>query len=172
VPAALWSGESAIVVSGAREDGNVVRRSARAILIDDEGRLVLIKRTKPGQSPYWTAPGGGVQVTDATPEAALRRELAEELGAVVGDVSRVFQISGNLDGAVRDETVYLGRLRAFDLTTRHGPELDDPGRGSYEIERIDLTGPGIAAVDLKPAALKDFVLANRMWLLGQAGVSC
>lgn len=53
------------------------RRAARAILIDDLGRLVLIKRTKPGQPPYWTAPGGGVEDTDASVEAALYRELAE-----------------------------------------------------------------------------------------------
>jgi hypothetical protein len=38
----------------------VERRSARAILIDDAGRLVLIKRSKPGREPYWTTAGGGV----------------------------------------------------------------------------------------------------------------
>ena len=38
----------------------VERRSARAILIDDEGRLVLIKRSKPDREPYWTTAGGGV----------------------------------------------------------------------------------------------------------------
>jgi 8-oxo-dGTP pyrophosphatase MutT (NUDIX family) len=59
------------------------RRAARAILIDDLGQLVLIKRTKLGQAPYWTAPGGGVDDTDASVEAALHRELAEELGATV-----------------------------------------------------------------------------------------
>jgi len=32
----------------------VGRRAARAILIDDGGRLVLVKRTKPGQAPYCT----------------------------------------------------------------------------------------------------------------------
>jgi len=30
----------------------VGRQAARAILIDDDGRLVLIERTKPGQAPY------------------------------------------------------------------------------------------------------------------------
>jgi hypothetical protein len=34
------------------------RHAARAILIDDAGRLVLIKRTRPGQVPYWTTAGG------------------------------------------------------------------------------------------------------------------
>ncbi|MGH3426145.1 MAG: NUDIX domain-containing protein, partial [Mycobacteriales bacterium] len=61
----------AMVVPSVRR---VSRRSARALLLDDDGCLVLIKRTKPGQSPYWTAPGGGVDATDATVEAALHRE--------------------------------------------------------------------------------------------------
>jgi ADP-ribose pyrophosphatase YjhB (NUDIX family) len=46
-------------------------------LIDDQGRLVLIKRTKPGRAPYWTTPGGGIEDADRSPEAALHRELAE-----------------------------------------------------------------------------------------------
>jgi 8-oxo-dGTP pyrophosphatase MutT (NUDIX family) len=59
----------------------VRRRSARAILIDDDGYLVLIRRTRPGRAPYWTTAGGGVEVDDASIEAAMHRELAEELGA-------------------------------------------------------------------------------------------
>jgi 8-oxo-dGTP pyrophosphatase MutT (NUDIX family) len=51
----------------------VERRSARAIAIDDEGRLVLIKRSKPGQEPYWTTAGGGVEDSDASIEAAMHR---------------------------------------------------------------------------------------------------
>lgn len=31
------------------------RISARAILIDDQDRLVLIRRTRPGRAPYWTS---------------------------------------------------------------------------------------------------------------------
>lgn len=58
----------------------VSRRSARALLLDDDGRLVLIKRTKPGQFPYWTTPGGGVEPGEST-TGALERELDEELGA-------------------------------------------------------------------------------------------
>ena len=46
------------------------RRSARAILIDDDGNLVLIRRTKPGVPVYWTTAGGGVEDSDASTEAA------------------------------------------------------------------------------------------------------
>ncbi|MGH3869561.1 MAG: NUDIX domain-containing protein [Pseudonocardiaceae bacterium] len=54
----------------------VSRRSARALLLDDDGRLVLIKRTKPGESPYWTTPGGGIEPGEST-TGALERELGE-----------------------------------------------------------------------------------------------
>lgn len=59
----------------------VVKRVARATLIDDDQRLLLIKRTKPGQEPYWTAPGGGIEPDDPSAEGGLIRELREELGA-------------------------------------------------------------------------------------------
>jgi len=62
----------------------------RAILWDERDQLVLIKRTKPDQAPYWTSPGGGLEPTDASLDAALRRELREELGAEAERLSQVF----------------------------------------------------------------------------------
>ena len=60
----------------------VERRSARAILIDGVGRLVLIRRTKPGRPMYWTTAGGGVEDGDSSVEAAMHREIFEELAGV------------------------------------------------------------------------------------------
>lgn len=72
---------------------SVVKRSARAIVIDDERRLVVVKRIKHGTAPYWTAPGGGVEPEDPSVEAALVRELREELGAEVDSIQQVFLVS-------------------------------------------------------------------------------
>lgn len=88
----------------------VGRRSVRAILIDGLDQLMLIKRTKPGQAPYWTAPGGGVEDTDASMEAALRRELAEELGAETAGVSQVFLVSSPSDAGVAVQHFFVARL--------------------------------------------------------------
>lgn len=147
----------------------VGRRAARAILIDDRGRLVLIKRTKPGQAPYWTAPGGGVEDTDASVEAALYRELAEELGAKAEDVSQVFLFSSPSDVGVAVQHFFVARLADLDESIRSGPEFSDQSRGGYELDRVDLRGDDLASVDLKPTALKEFVLANREALLVEAG---
>jgi 8-oxo-dGTP pyrophosphatase MutT (NUDIX family) len=148
----------------------VGRRAARAILIDDRGRLVLIKRTKPGQSPYWTAPGGGVEDMDSSVEAALHRELAEELGVCATDATQVFLFSSSSDTGVAVQHFFVARLVSLDESARSGPEFGDPSRGGYELDRINLLGDGLASIDLKPTALKEFILANREALLSDAGV--
>lgn len=161
------------MLSGVTEQLTVVvgRRAARAILIDDLGRLVLIKRTKPGQAPYWTAPGGGVEDTDASVEAALYRELAEELGAEAADASQVFLLSSPSDIGVAVQHFFVARLAGLDESARSGPEFNDPSRGGYELDRVGLLGDELASVDLKPTALKEFVLANREALLVEAGIA-
>lgn len=147
----------------------VGRRAARAILIDNLGQLVLIKRTKPGQAPYWTTPGGGVEDTDSSVEAALFRELAEELGAEATDASQVFLFSSPSDAGVAVQHFFVARLTGLDESARSGPELSDPSRGGYELDRVDLRGDDLAEIDLKPTALREFILANREALLVEAG---
>lgn len=146
----------------------IVKRSARAILIDDKDRLLLIKRSRPGQPVYWTAPGGGVEPSDPTPEAALRRELREELGATAGRCQQVFLFSSPKDDGVVVQHIFVARLADLDLARRDGPEFNDPSRGGYDLDYIDLSEESLAATDLKPEALKDFILANRDALLDAA----
>lgn len=146
----------------------VGRRAARAILIDDQGRLVLIKRTKPGQDPYWTAPGGGVETSDSSIEAALYRELSEELGAEAAGASQVFLFSSPSDAGVAVQHFFVARLVTLDESTRSGPEFSDPSRGGYDLDRINLHSDELTSIDLKPTALKEFILANREALLAEA----
>jgi ADP-ribose pyrophosphatase YjhB (NUDIX family) len=145
----------------------VGRRAARAILVDTDDRLVLIKRTKPNQPPYWTTPGGGVEESDKSVEAALRRELVEELGAEVASASQVFLLSTPSDAGVAVQHFFVARLLSLDETARTGPEYHDPSRGGYEVDRIDLRGDDLASVDLKPPALREYILANREALLAE-----
>lgn len=146
----------------------VGRQAARAILIDDDGRLVLIRRTKPGQAPYWTAPGGGVDASDKSVEAALHRELAEELGAEASGAARVFLFSSPSEAGVAVQHFFVARLRKLDESARGGPEFQDASRGGYDLDRVGLLGDDLASVDLKPDALKEFILANREALLAEA----
>ena len=150
----------------------VVRRAARAILLDDEGRLVLIRRTVPGRAPYWVTPGGGVEPEDASVEDALHRELLEELGGTATIVRQVFLTSRPKDGGLVVHHHFLARLVSMDLTLQSGPEFQDPTRGTYDVEHVDLRDDAaLAGIDLIPTSLKAFIRANREALFAEAEVS-
>lgn len=57
----------------------------------------------------------------------------------------------------------------LDESARSGPEFSDPSRGGYELGRVDLLGDESASIDLKPTALKEFILATCEALLAEAG---
>ncbi|MCI0386276.1 NUDIX domain-containing protein [Streptomyces sp. CNQ085] len=160
----------------------VVKRTARAILLDDD-EMILIKRTKPGREPYWITPGGGVETADATVVDALHRELDEELGAKVTDVVPAFvdtvshdpaedagsgaavvapQAAGAPDAAgdaVKVQFFFVCRLTSMDLSRRHGPEVEEP-RGEYEVVRVPFTRAGVASVEVVPPSLRAYLDAN------------
>ena len=150
----------------------VARRSARAILIDDDGNLVVIRRTKPDVPVYWTTAGGGVEDTDASVEDAMRREIFEELGATAAAASRVFLASTPSESGVKIQYFFLARLTSLDVSVRNGPEIADPAKGRYDPDRITLLddGTALAAIDLQPAELKRFIAANREALLAETGL--
>lgn len=141
----------------------ILRRSARTVLIDSEGQLVTIKRTRPGQTPYWTTPGGGVEPDDPSRQAAAERETAEELGAVVRMGPQVFLATAPRREGIQVHHFFLARLIGLDEALRTGPELNDPSRGTYELARIPLAD--LADVDLRPVELRDFIIANATALL-------
>ncbi|WP_328844988.1 NUDIX hydrolase [Streptomyces sp. NBC_00258] len=138
---------------------DVVRRSARAILLDGE-ELVLIKRTKPGREPYWVTVGGGVEADDDTIEAALHREVFEELGGTVDRAELVYLITDQLNGGIGVQHIFAARLVAMDLTARTGTEFSKPERGDYEVVRVPFTCGTLRELNLMPSQLADFIASN------------
>jgi 8-oxo-dGTP pyrophosphatase MutT (NUDIX family) len=133
-----------------------VRRAVRALLLDGDS-LVLLRRTRPGRAVYWTTPGGKIEPTDASPEAALRRELDEELGATAGPVRQVFACGEQSPEAHRLNTFYVCRLISMDLSRRHGPEFDDPAKGRYDVDLVPCTSADLASIDLIPETLAAYL---------------
>jgi len=94
-----------------------LRHSVRAIILDDQDRILLCRFALP-RGVVWATPGGGIEPGE-TPHAALRRELHEEIGLVLDGTPphvwhrRVVEpgyVSG-YDGAIQD--YFLVRTAAF-----------------------------------------------------------
>lgn len=127
----------------------------RALLITDEGKLLTIKRTRPGQDPYWVLPGGGVE-EDETLLDALARELREELAATA-DIRGLLHV---LHRPGEIQYFYLARVRTWSFDDRSGPEFADPARGQYQMEETPLSAEALEAIDLKPTEIAEVILGH------------
>ena len=72
----MWSGCELIEIVSPTEA--VLRHAARAIVLDGDDRVLLVRFQVDGRS-WWVAPGGGLEAGESH-EAAIVRELAEETG--------------------------------------------------------------------------------------------
>jgi len=97
-----------------------IRVIAVAVVVRDGYVLGELYSATPERPAFLRAPGGGVEPGE-TADAAVRRELAEELGATVTD-SRLLGVLENIfdnDGRPGHEIAYVFAVRS--------PELDDLG---------------------------------------------
>jgi ADP-ribose pyrophosphatase YjhB (NUDIX family) len=95
-----------------------------AVVVDDTGRVVLIRRGKAPDLGEWSIPGGAVELGESLADA-LRREIREETGldVVVGELLEIYErVERDADGAIRFHFVVIdyrctvtgGELRAGD----------------------------------------------------------
>ena len=54
-------------------------RIAAGVIVEEEGRILLVRHTKPGAYDFWVAPGGGAEGTEDL-IATAGREAFEECG--------------------------------------------------------------------------------------------
>lgn len=101
---------------------NSVVPSTTAIVTDDAGRIVLVKRT---DNDLWALPGGGMELGESIEETAVR-EVKEETGldvtvtGLVGVYTNPLHVIEYSDGEVRQQfslcftTELVGGELAFD----------------------------------------------------------
>jgi 8-oxo-dGTP diphosphatase len=96
-----------------------------AVVLDDAGRLLLVRRGREPSRGLWSVPGGRVERGESGPEA-VRREVLEEtglnvtVGAAVGSV----RIPAG-DGVVYDVTDYRCTLADPAQQPSAGDDADD-----------------------------------------------
>ncbi|MEV7902325.1 NUDIX hydrolase [Streptomyces anulatus] len=118
----------------------------RAVLVTADDTMLVIRRTRPGIPEYWVLPGGGVEPSDESREAALHREIHEEI-AGKADIIRLLHTMESDD---ERQLFYLARIATWSFDDRTGPEFSAEGRGEYALEEIPLTMEGLDGIDLKP----------------------
>jgi ADP-ribose pyrophosphatase YjhB (NUDIX family) len=105
----------------------IVREAVRALVLDPDGRALLVRFVNPDSGEqFWTTPGGGIDPGESL-EDAIRRELREEtgledpeLGPVIWTRREVFPWAGRtLD---QREQVVLVRAPAFEPKPSLGAE--------------------------------------------------
>jgi 8-oxo-dGTP diphosphatase len=74
---------------------------AGGIVLDDAGRLLLIRRGRPPSQGLWTIPGGRCEPGETAPEACVR-EVAEETGLIVD----VLRFAGHVERDGPDGSAY------------------------------------------------------------------
>lgn len=111
-------------MSAARVD----RPSARILLLDGEGRILLFRFDAPDRAPFWATPGGALDPGE-TFEACARRELREETGLDLdcgAEVGRRLAEFVDLHGVpvLADERYFLVRTNSGEIATDGHTDLE------------------------------------------------
>jgi 8-oxo-dGTP pyrophosphatase MutT (NUDIX family) len=133
----------------------VWRPTARILLADPDGRILLFSGREEDGQRWWFTPGGGVQRGE-TVEAAGVRELREETGIAVteAELGPVVATSSSHWYAAETSTLYLGAHSYFFLRV---PQARIDTGGQEEQERAVITGHHWwTAAELKAAAERVF----------------
>lgn len=100
------------------------RRTARLVIVDDDGCVLLYEDSDQGLTPpvtWWSTPGGGIDPGESELDACVR-ELHEETGLVVerdafiGPIATRVVVHGYSDQVVEQQDVFYGLRHArFDV---------------------------------------------------------
>ena len=131
-----------------------MKNKSRSILWIDN-KLVLIKREKEGELPYYVFPGGSVEIGENDEEACIR-ELKEELGIEVSIEKIVFEITDHIKN-IR-EVFYSCNLISGDLGSGLDKKfiegtLESKGYSICLISKDELLG-----INLLPSSVRDKII--------------
>ncbi|MEU7073987.1 NUDIX domain-containing protein [Streptomyces narbonensis] len=132
-----------------------MKQRVRAILLTTAGTMLVINRIRPGIPPYQVLVGGGVEPEDADLEAALLREIREE---IAGEAVNPHPFCRLENDKGETEHFYLAQIAVWNFDDRTGPEFQRDDRGEYLLEEVPLAAEAIEALNLMPPQIKDALL--------------
>ena len=105
-----------------------LRRAARLIVLDPQGRALMFRYDVPGRPPFWVTAGGEVDPGE-TFEDAARRELLEEAGIVADPGPQIAQMTPEFitvegEPVQADERFFLVRVAEARVDTAGHTELE------------------------------------------------
>lgn len=152
-----------------------LREAVRAIVVDQDHRLVLVRFVFPGEGvdgsarTVWALPGGGLEAGEDD-RACLRRELREELGLEVPEApaapvwtrTHVVPLTGRSDERWDGQTERIYLLRVASFVLRPALSVDElRAEGVHELRwwEPDELAPGAAVFAPRrlPALLRELL---------------
>lgn len=129
-----------------------MRKSARAIIITKDNKLLLMKRTKP-DGVYYVTIGGGIEDGE-TSEQALLRELKEESGSIVDKPVFAF----HYDDIERQNSVDFYVCKEINRIKPTGTEWTKWNTPDNQYELVEASIDEVKKLPLKPNKMKEKII--------------
>lgn len=136
-----------------------IRRAARLIVLDAEGRALMFRYDVPGRDPFWVTAGGECEPDESFEEAA-RRELLEETGLIADpgpEIARMTPEFVTVQGepVQADERFFLIRVVKTEIDTSRHTETEQALMTQHRWFTLDELGSWHEAVF--PVNLADMI---------------